>query len=537
MGVIGNVSEIRPSRLRVRDLKSRELDAIRTIMARFLKTYGLKLKNVTKEALIAIATHPEARMGFLQRELRYPLTLMHGVGAAAVAASGLGLGKTDVNKRMVDRSAAGVQGVGLNEILSSFNNRMAIVAAAEGERVKPGEKGGNPARFRGQASGLEELRVNIDKILDGDFERDVQIVYVVSDDVDGTGKATQGLHSSVTASVYTQSRVRPLPDEYMIKVVSRKSLPPHITTESSAKEIVEEFAIAHGIPKTRLNLFALIRPRHDQPVQEIADLGPNFIMDKDGDVMPAIAAAIGRYIFENGYPLHGIVANIGGAAEAGLLIPVVWRGGSAVVEFASKSGLKSNNWEDRRNFSEKEKATITEYGFKTHTPYNITELYEDPYADGIGVYGGITDNLHVEATPDAGMGLAGVKFGIEGVMVHSLQISSNGRAEILHALFEYQQSEKATKALLTPYLTTLLNLGGEREVNEQVAKMMAENAMRLKTEFGQEYYLALGVKQDRFEMDEATYESLRTEGKTQRFTAIDDAIIAAVRNQQPDWFV
>ncbi|MBU0672119.1 MAG: hypothetical protein KJ732_03725, partial [Candidatus Margulisbacteria bacterium] len=102
MGVLARIDSIRPSRIRTRNLRSGELDTLRQIMSPFLRTYGLRLTSVTKEALAPVATHPQAQSGFLQKELRYPLTLMHGLGSAAVAVSGMGLGKNDVNKRMVD---------------------------------------------------------------------------------------------------------------------------------------------------------------------------------------------------------------------------------------------------------------------------------------------------------------------------------------------------------------------------------------------------------------------------------------------------
>lgn len=536
-GIIANIAKVRPSRIRMRKLNNREMGAVEDVMSGVLNAYGLKLKSVTKEALAPVATHPGAEMGFLQKELRYPLTLLHGLGAAAVSVSGLGLGKNDNNKRMVDRSASGVQGYGLNLILTPFGNRVAIVAAAEGERVKPGEKGGNPARFRDQVFGADELRVNIAKIQDGEFERDVQITYIITDDVDGTGKATETLHSSVTASVYTQSTVKPFPDEYMIKVVSSKKLPSHISTQSSAKEIVEAFAKVHGVPKGKLNFFSLVRERQDKPRNEIVDLGPNFIQDKDGDVMPPIAAALGQYFFENGYPYHGVAANIGGSAEAGLLVPVIWRGGSVLLEFASKKGLKTKDWGDRKKYSEKELATIKEYGFDPEAPFALEEAFGNPFADGIAAFGAITDNYSVAADLSAGRGLLGVEFGIEGVKAHALEISPNGRAEILHAVYDYAQDRAATEALLTPHVTTLLGLKSENEIEMRVAQMLKENELRLKTELGQDYYLALSVEADRFMIDNETYKSLREKGKNQRFTEADDAIIAAVKNQRPEWFL
>lgn len=543
-GVIIDVRKAPPSKVRVRPLGTNEINNINLLAGNMLSHYGLRLVGVRKEALLPTARHPEAQTGILQKELRYPLTLLHAVGSIAVAASGLGFAikkedggpgmKKDIVKPMVDRSAAGVQGYGLHEILTTFGNTVCVIAAAEGERVKPGEKGGNPARFRGEVFGPENLRVNIADVLAGRVK--ANIIRGVSDDVDGTGKATEGKHSSVTASIYTQSDVRPLPDEYLTKVVSSESLP-GITTESSAEEFVAAMVKAHGVPPEKLNLFSLSdRPRHDEPVSQISALGPNFARDKDGDVMPAISSAIGEYYFENGYPLHGVAGNIGGAAEAGLLIPVVWRGGSVALQFASKSGLKSGKWGDRLNFSPKEEANIRGFGFDPRATFKIGHIYKNPFADGIGVFGANTDCLWMDPYSPAGKGLIGVRFGNEGVSAHALEISSNGRAEILHFDFEYVTDQSSTKARLTPYMTLLLGLQPD-EINGRVAQLMAENALRLKTEFAQEYYLALGMKDDRIELDPETFNWLKTSEGGTRYTEIDQQILDAVRAQKPEWFV
>jgi fructose-1,6-bisphosphatase/sedoheptulose 1,7-bisphosphatase-like protein len=324
------------------NLKSREMELLAHFGGRFLTTYGLKLKKVAREILPAGSSRRNDGQGFLQAELRYPLVMLHTVGAAAVAASGLGLGESAEVKRMVDRSAADVQGVGLHQMLMADGNRVAVVAAAEGERVKEGEKGGNPARFREEVFGPEKYRADIKNILTRRSSGDVQIVSVVSDDVDGTGKATRGEHSSVSTGAYTCSEVKHLPDESLVKIVSSRRLPDHVSTRSSPEEIVQAFARALGVAKERLRFFCLIRPRHEEPKAKIEQLGPKFpANDKDGDITPALSASIGQYLYEDGLPLHGIAAHVGGAAEAALLIPVIWRGGSVLLEFASKSGLNA----------------------------------------------------------------------------------------------------------------------------------------------------------------------------------------------------
>ncbi len=534
-GVITNIEAIRPSRTRTRNLRASEINKLNDLVGKFLEMYGLRLGSVSKESLIPVSAHPKAKEGILRNELRYSLTLLHAVGSSAVFASGLGMGKSDVVKRMVDRSASGVQGVGLNEILCTFGNTVGVVAASEGERVKPGEAGGNPARFRGQMFGPEELRVALDS--KHGAKSKTNIIYIISDDVDGTGKATEGLHDSVTAGVYTQSKVKPLPDEYMVKLVSSKKLPAHVNTGSPAEVIVEAFSRAHGVPKNKLNFFCLIRARHDGLMNEIAEKGPNFIRDKDGDVMPAVSAAIAQYFFENGYPLHGITANVGGAAEAGLIIPVVWRGGSVLLQFASKSGLKSNKWEDGCKFDPKEEASIRKFGFDPHAKFGIEDIFENPFADGIAVYGANTDVFWMDPYAPSNSGLVGVKFGLEGIAAHAVEISSNGLAEIMHFVFEYATDRKGTEALLTPFMTMLLGLKDAGEIEKRVDQMLADNPERLRIEFSQEYYLAIDFVDGKIKFDEPTYASLREEGKTQRFTEVDEKIINVVRSKRSDWFL
>jgi hypothetical protein len=271
-------------------------------------------------------------------------------------------------------------------------------------------------------------------------------------------------------------------------------------------------------------------------MHEIAEKGPNFVRDSDGDVLPAISAAIAQYVFENGYPLHGIVANVGGSAEAGLVLPVLWRGGSVLLQFASKKGLQSNNWEDRYKFDPKEISSIRQFGFDPGAQYKLQDFYKDPFADGIAVFGANTDVYWMDPYTPANKGLIGVKFGLESVSAHAMEISSNGLAEILHFVFEYAESRKATEALLTPFVTTLLNLKGSSEVDSHVDTMLTDNPDRLKREICQEYYLAIDFADGKIRIDEPTYTSLREEGKSQRFFEADDAILAAVKSKRPDWF-
>lgn len=532
-GVITNIETIRPSKIRTRSLRAAEMADLNELCGGFLQMYGLRLGSVVKESLIPVASHPRATVGILQRDLRYAITLLHAVGSAAVCASGLGLGKSDVIKRMVDRSASGVQGVGLHEILKASGNAVAVIAAAEGERVKPGEAGGNPARFRGEVFGPEALLPSLKM---DEPPEDVKVINVITDDVDGTGKATEGLYNSATAGLYTKSRVKPLPDEYMIKLISSRELPGHVTVDSPPEVIVDAFSRIHGVPRERLNFFCLNRKRHDAIMNEIADKGPNFIRDKDGDVMPAVSAAIAQYIFENGYPLHGIVGNVGGSAEAGLVLPVIWRGGTALLQFASKKGLKSNNWEDRLNFDPKEISSIRKFGFDPSAQYQLTDFFSDPFADGIAVYGANTDVYWMDPYAPANKGLIGVKFGLDAVTAHAVEISSNGLAEILHFVFDYAENRKSTERLLTPFLTILLNLKDAGQVDSQVDQMLADNPERLKREICQEYYLAIDFIEGKIRIDEPTYASLREEGKTQRFFEADDAILASVKSKKPEWF-
>jgi len=128
-GVITNVETIRPSKIRTRSLRAGEMADLNELCNGFLRMYGLKLGSVVKESLIPVASHPRSKTGILQKDLRYAIPLLHAVGSTAVCASGLGLGKSDVTKRMVDRSASGVQGVGLHEILKTSGNAVAVIAA------------------------------------------------------------------------------------------------------------------------------------------------------------------------------------------------------------------------------------------------------------------------------------------------------------------------------------------------------------------------------------------------------------------------
>jgi len=568
-GKIYGISDYRPvqfNQTRLTELSGRRLESLRTLGGGVLDTYGLSLRFATREFLVGQERNTKANLGIISKDLADPLALIGAISSVGVAFWGRGSG----NKRLVDRAASNIQALGFQKLFEQFPNLLATVRASEGGRTKPGEKGGNPATFLGQMFGQrgilraieQTLKTRPDLITDivkGDtqiyhilkdpslfteFVTEAWPVSIVVDNVDGTGKAARagianrgvGEHSSVVTYVVTGSSARAIPDEYIEKVVLMGVLDPSLNVDSGWQTLLNAFNDVSGISQRNMNLFSLDRARHADEIEKILKMGPSFIEDKDGDVMPAIGAALGVNIFENGQPLHGMMANIGGGAEGGLLLPISWLGGSALMAFASKVALKNNNWADRRNLSQKEEEVIRAFGFDPHKPFNVEDLYEKPFEDGVGIYGGITDNYWIPELTGVSM----VNNGSDTVISSVLQILPNGIASILRFHFGYVNGEESTRDKMEPIISQIKRVASdEDEIKRIIHRISYDNRYDLlKLGFGAEYYPAITPIADHYYIDWEVLSHLSDPKNPDRiYDEKDVAIINAVTKEFPNMFV
>jgi fructose-1,6-bisphosphatase/sedoheptulose 1,7-bisphosphatase-like protein len=161
------------------------------------------------------------------RQLRESVILAAGLSAIAVALHGraslnntpkelITRELTNELKRANDRTAAQVMAEVLQYTTETFPVGEEILiesAITEGVRAKPGkEPGGNPTIAVGALFGKKEHRARYGLPM----PKNVTLLSMGSDVIDGTTKSVKGLHSSLTALFLTESGVkRHLPDVYV----------------------------------------------------------------------------------------------------------------------------------------------------------------------------------------------------------------------------------------------------------------------------------------------------------------------------------
>jgi fructose-1,6-bisphosphatase II len=136
-----------------------------------------------------------------------------------------------------------------------------------------------------------------------------QAVDVAVDPLEGTNICAKGLSGSIaTIALAPQGGFLHAPDMYMEKIAVGPSAKGAIDINLPATENLQRVATAKGCAIEDLTVVILDRPRHDRMVAEIRKAGARIHLISDGDVAPAIAAAVE----DSGIDL---LMGIGGAPE------------------------------------------------------------------------------------------------------------------------------------------------------------------------------------------------------------------------------
>jgi fructose-1,6-bisphosphatase II len=136
-----------------------------------------------------------------------------------------------------------------------------------------------------------------------------QEVDIAVDPLEGTSICAKGLSGSIaTIALAPRGGFLHAPDMYMEKIVVGPSAKGAIDINATPAENLQAVAAAKGCQIEDLTVVILDRPRHDRMVAEIRKAGARIHLITDGDVAPAIAAAVENSGID-------LLMGIGGAPE------------------------------------------------------------------------------------------------------------------------------------------------------------------------------------------------------------------------------
>jgi hypothetical protein len=152
-------------------------------------------------------------------------------------------------KRANDRTAAQIMSEVLQTTTETLPRGEEVIiesAITEGVRVKPGkEAGGNPTISVGAVFGKEEHC----EIYGLDMPRNVTLLSMGNDVIDGTTKSIKGIHSSLTALFITEANLkRHLPDIYVQRWMSGGYFPKFNPREASLLDAAEIISESYEFP-------------------------------------------------------------------------------------------------------------------------------------------------------------------------------------------------------------------------------------------------------------------------------------------------
>ncbi len=494
--------------------------------------------------------NPNSNLGVLRnRKLRQSVILSAALSAVAVGLNGRAALHNypeekqtpelkDSLKRANDRTAAQSMAEVLQtttEVLPVGEEVIIESAITEGVRVKPGkEAGGNPTISVGAVFGKEAHRARYGLAM----PKNVSLLSMGSDVIDGTTKSITGKHSSLTALFVTESNVkRHLPDVYVQRWVSGAYFEEFNPREADVVEAARRIADAYGYSDlSKLSAFFLDRPRHHPAMDKLNAVGVATPFDEDGDLMPALVAGMPNLVFPDQRGLSSMIGEIGGSAEWAVgVLPLVWRGGQAIGMLTSQSALTRKGiapeqlWSERFHFTEEEFMQIQDARFERKPYFTVSDILEQPFAGGISAFGAITDNYYIPhlkgvvADPDGGMILANV-----------LSVNSLGVVECWQMGFKCCNSLAATaQRMLSPkeLLGTLVG----RDLEKAIAKMIDSPTMRKRYRifFNNEYYPAIIPVREKMVVLNRALETLI---EREALNPQDREIVTITRNVASEWF-
>jgi len=118
-------------------------------------------------------------------------------------------------------------------------------------------------------------------------------VDIAVDPLEGTNLCAKGINGAIaTIALSPQGGFLHAPDMYMEKIAVGPSARGAINIDASPLENLKRVAEAKSCYVEDLTVVILDRPRHDKVVNEIRKAGARIHLITDGDVAPAIAAAV-----------------------------------------------------------------------------------------------------------------------------------------------------------------------------------------------------------------------------------------------------
>jgi len=446
---------------------------------------------------------------------------------------------TNKLKRANDRTAAQI----MAEVLHTTTNKLPVgeevlIASTitEGVRVKPGkEAGGNPTIAVGALFGKKEHRSQYGLPM----PNHVTLLSMGTDVIDGTTKSVKGLHSSFTALFLTESGVkRHLPDIYVQRWMGGAYFEEFNPREVDLLDAADIISRSYGYSsRNELSAFFLDRKRHYLAMETLNKAGISTPFDNDGDLFPALLCGYDGLEFPGGGKLNSMIGEIGGSAEWAVgVLPLVWRGGQAIGMLTSQSSLTredlsaEDKWRHRFNFTEEEFMLLQDARFEQKPYFSIRDIMEDPFAGGIGAFGGITDNYYlpfmkgVTANPDDGT-----------IDVNTLAINSLGVMECWQFRLKCNRDLEHTKMLMASPKNSINGLSG-RELEDAVGKFIKDDSLRKRFRifFNNEYYPALIPVRDKLVLLHNAIDTLIGRG------ALDDRdreIIEVTQRLAGHWFI
>jgi len=486
---------------------------------------------------------------FRSKQLRQGVILAAALPAIAVAIDGFGaLGtvpkdvqtKALINrfKRHNDRTAAQV----MSEVLQITTENLEVgeevvieSAVTEGVRVKPGlEAGGNPTIPVGALYGKDQHCSRYGRGLG----KEVSMLSMGSDVIEGTGKSVKGLHSSLTSLFVTESGFkRHLPDIYVERWMAGVPFPEFNPRDTNVHEEARIIADAYGMKDfSEMTAYFLDRPRHHPAMDELNSIGVATPYDQDGDLFPAVVMGLDGLRFPDGRGLSSMIGEIGGSAEWAVgTIPLVWRGGQGMGMLASQSSLTRKDlspqelWNERFHYTEDELILLQDARFEQKPFFSLQDIMERPFAGGVSAFCAISDNYFLPqlegVTVDRDKGL---------FTANTLMINSLGNVEHWQLTFKAVDGFEATANRMRALKSALRGL--ERQKTEEQVRAMAEDPLkrfRLKYFFVNEYYPAIIHTAGKMVVLEKTVEALIAR---EALSEHDREIVKAVIKVLPEWF-
>ncbi|MEA2030195.1 MAG: fructose-bisphosphatase class II [candidate division Zixibacteria bacterium] len=484
------------------------------------------------------------------RKLRESVILSAALSAVAVGIHGRGSlnsipkeqhNKSLINelKRVNDRTAAQV----MSEVLQRTTETLPVgeeviveSTITEGVRAKPGkEVGGNPTIGVGALFGKSEHRASYGGIT----PKNISLLSMGNDVIDGTTKSVKGLHSSLTALFLIEDQIkRHLPDIYVQRWMSGAHFKEFNPRETSLIDAAKIIADSYGHSNLeKLSSFFIDRKRHLPAMDTLNKAGVAIPYDADGDLFPALILGLDGLNFPNSRSLNSMIGEIGGSAEWAVgVLPLVWRGGQALGMLTSHSSLTKKDtspeelWNSRFHYTEEELMLIQDARFQQKPYFSIYDIIDNPFAGGISAFGSITDNIYipflkgVTADPEEGT-----------IQVSVLVINSLGITECWLMKFKCHKELQHTADKLRSPKEKIIGLKG-KELENAISRMLDDEDQRrsYRIFFNNEYYPASVPIRDKLALLNGALDGLIERGALKD---IDREIVDITHRLAPEWWV